>query len=127
MYEIYPADFFLCSASVFVSCIAASVINSAGFRGYNILANCVAVAIAVLVSAVCIGIVYTLDKKGKVKLLRKTIRKPFGMKPALIYVSVAVALLAVLTTLVFGYLLYCIAVACVVYFIIAIIYTVKLI
>lgn len=127
VYEIYAADFFLCSVAVFVCCIAASVINSAGFRGYNILANCVAVAIAVLVSAVCAGIVYKLDKDGKVKLLVKTVRKPFGMKPALIYAGISVSLLSVVATLIFGYLLYFIAAVCVVYFIIAIIYTVKLI
>ncbi len=126
VYEIYTVDFFVCSVAVVVSCIAASVINSAGFRGYNTLVNFIAAAISLLACAACSTVVYKLGKDRRIKFFGKTIKAPHGMKSALIYACIAVALLSVIGTLVFGHLLYFVAAACVIYFVTAIIYTVKL-
>lgn len=126
VYQIYAVDFFLCSVAVITGCLSASVINSAGFRGMNVPANCVAVALTLIAAVGCAWLTYQLEKNGKVQLFGKQIKKPAHMIPAAVYAGCAVALLAVLGVLLFGHLLYCVAVVCVVYFIIAIIYTVKL-
>ncbi|MBQ4556327.1 MAG: hypothetical protein IJA60_01600 [Clostridia bacterium] len=126
VYEIYAADFFLCSVAMIVSCIAAMVVNNAGFAGYNILANCIAVVVALAVSAVCAVAIYIMNRDGKLKVWGKVIRKPQGGSHILVYVGIAVAFVAVIATLILGYLLYCMAAACAVYAVIAIIYTVKL-
>ena len=126
VYEIYAVDFFLCSLSVVVGCLCASVINSSGFRGMNAVANSIAVALTVLVAAACAAVAYQLAKKGKVQIFGKRLKKPAHMMPAAVYVGCAVAVLAVIGTLLFGNLFYFAAAVCVVYFIVAIIYTVKL-
>lgn len=126
VYEIYAADFFLCSVAVITGCLSASVINSAGFNGMNVPVNCIAVALTLIATVGCAWVVYQLDKKGKLELFGKRLKKPMHMVPAAVYAGCAVSLLAVVGVLLFGHLLYCIAAVCVVYFIIAIIYTVKL-
>lgn len=126
VYEIYSMDFFLCSVSVIVSCLAASMINNAGFNGMNVLVNCVAVALSVLTAFACAALTWKLVTKKKVVLFGKVLKKTARMNPTAVYVCSAASALAVLAVLLFGYLLYCIAAVCVVYFITAIIYTVKL-
>lgn len=126
VYQIYAVDFFLCSVAVIVGCLSASVINAAGFRGMNVLVNCIAVALTLIASVGGAWLVYQMDKNGKVQLFGKLLKKPANMIPAAVYAGCAVSVLAVLGVLLFGHLLYCVAAVCVVYFIIAIIYTVKL-
>ena len=126
VYQIYAVDFFLCSVAVITGCLSASVINSAGFHGMNVPVNCIAVVLTLIASVGCAFAVYRLDKNGKFELFGKRLKKPAHMVPAAVYAGCAAAALAVFAALLFGHLLYCIAAVCVVYFIIAIIYTVKL-
>lgn len=127
VYEIYSVDFFLCSTAVIVGCLCASVINNAGFHGMNFAVNCIAVALTVIVAFACAAIANRLHKNGKIILLGKRVRKPANMNPIAVYVGCAAAVIVVVGTLLFGHLLYWAAAVCIVYFVFAIIYTVKLI
>ena len=126
VYQIYAVDFFLCTVAVVTGCLSASVVNSAGFNGMNVPVNCIAIALTLIASAGCAWLVYQMEKNGKAEIFGKCLKKPVHMVPAAVYAGCAVSLLAVLGVLIFGHLLYCVAAVCVVYFIIAIIYTVKL-
>ena len=121
VYEIYPVDFFICTASVVFGCIAAAMIGR-----ISIFVDIIFVLAHLLVVAACALVTVKLTKNGSVKIGRKKIKKPYGMIPLAICASVAVSLVALLGVLFFGHLLYFAAVACAVYFIVAIIYTVKL-
>ncbi len=123
VYEIYPVDFFICTAAVFSGCITAAVVNSPSF---TLIKDIAALLVYAAIMALCIAATYSLTKNGKIKLGKKKIKKPQGMLPLAVYACAAVSLLAALGVLFFGYLLYFVAAACVVYFIVAIIYTVKL-
>ncbi|MBQ6893725.1 MAG: hypothetical protein IJN48_05915 [Clostridia bacterium] len=124
VYEIYPVDFFICTALVFAGCIAAAAINS---HAFTLAKDCVALALYFVVLALCFVATIALMKNGKIKLGKKKIKKPYGMLPAAVFASAAVSLIAALGVFILGgYLLYFVAAACVVYFVIAIIYTVKL-
>lgn len=127
VYEIYAVDFFLCSVAMVVGCLSASVINSAGFNGMNVLVNCIAVALTLVASVGGAALVYLLHKHGKVMLCGTRLKKPRNMNLPAVFAGCAVSLVAVFGVLLFGHLLYWAAAVCVVYFIIAIIYTVKLI
>ena len=126
VYQIYPIDFFLCSVAVVVGCISASMINSAGFNGVNVLVNCFAVACTLAAAFGGSALVTLLAKHGKVTLCGVRLKKPRNMNALLVYIGCAAAVLAVFGVLVFGHLLYWAAAAIAVYFAIAIIYTVKL-
>lgn len=124
VYEIYPIDFFICTAAVFAGCITAVAVNS---HAFTLVKDCIAVVIYAAIVAACLYTAVCLVKNGKVKLGKKVVKKPRGMLPAAVVVSIAASVLGVLGVLLFGgYLMYFIAAACVVYFVIAIIYTVKL-
>lgn len=127
VYQIYAIDFFLCSVAVIVGCLSASVINNAGFSGMNVLVNCVAVLVTAGVAFVCATLTYKLTKEHKVTLCGRVFKRPARMNPLAVYAGCLAAVLAVLAVLLIGHLLYCIAAVCAVYFVIAIIYTVKLI
>lgn len=126
VYQIYAVDFFLCSVSVVVGCIAAAVVGSAGFANLYLLAAIPAVFAAIVAAAACIYVTFTLDRYGKMVILGKKIRRPIRMVPTAIYVAAAAALLGVLVSALVGYLLYCIAAVIAVYLVVAIIYTVRL-
>ena len=127
VYQIYALDFFLCSVAVIIGCLCASVINNAGFGGMNVLVNCMAVLVTLAVSFVCAALVYKFTKERKITVLGKVLKRPSRMNHLAVYVGCLAAVLTVFAALIFGHLLYCIAAACAVYFVIAIIYTVKLI
>ncbi len=124
VYQIYPVDFFISSVSVISGCIAATVMNN---HGVTLFKDLIIFAVYGAVMAICISVFAKLAKYGKVKFGTKTVRKPSGMINAAVLASFAASILVVLGVLVLGgYLMYLIAAACVVYFVIAIIYTVKL-
>lgn len=126
VYQIYAVDFFLCSVAVVTGCLAASVVSSAGFGTWKVLVTILAVLLSAAASAACMYIVARLDREGKIVLCGKKLKRPMRMVPAAVYTASAVAFAGVLVSLCFGYLLYCIAAIAVVYLIVAIIYTVKL-
>ncbi|MBE6679892.1 MAG: hypothetical protein E7598_05140 [Ruminococcaceae bacterium] len=124
VYQIYPVDFFICSVSVISGFIAATVMNN---QGVTLFKDLVVFAIYAAIMAICIGFFAKLAKGGKIKIGKNVVKKPRGMINAAVIASFAVSLIAVLGVLALGgYLMYFIATACVVYFVIAIIYTVKL-
>ena len=124
VYQIYPVDFFISSVAVISGCIAATVMNN---HGVTLFKDLVILAVYGVIIAICIGAFVKLVKDGKIRFGKKTVKRPHGMINAAVIVSFAVSLLAVLGALVLGgYLMYFVASACVVYFVIAIIYTVKL-
>ncbi len=125
VYQIYPVDFFICSVSVISGCIAATVMNN---HGATLFKDLVVFAIYGVVMALCIGAFAKLFTNGKIKVGKNTVKKPHGMMNAAVIISFVVSLMAVLGVIALGgYLMYLIAAACAVYFVIAIIYTVKLI
>ena len=125
VYEIYPVDFFICSAAVISGCISAAIVDS---HGVTIFKKCVVLVVYALVIAICTVILAKLIKNGKVKVGGRVVKKPRGMLTAAVCIGIAVSLLALIGTLALGgYLVYLVAAACVTYFVIAIIYTVKLI
>lgn len=121
VYEIYPVDFFICTASVFSGCITAILLGR-----ISVFVDVIAVMFHFAVVAACLFVTAKLVKKGSIKIGRKKIKKPYGMIPLAVYGCIAISLIALLGTLFFGHLLYFAAAACVVYFVVAIIYTVKL-
>ncbi len=124
VYQIYPVDFFISSVAVISGCIAATVMNN---HGVTLFKDLVILAIYGVIIAVCIAAFVKLAKDGKIKFGKNTVKRPHGMMNTAVVASVAVSLLAVLGALVLGgYLMYFVASACVAYFVIAIIYTVKL-
>ncbi|MBQ4150833.1 MAG: hypothetical protein IJC81_03405 [Clostridia bacterium] len=124
VYEIYPVDFFICSASVISGCIAAAIVSS---QGVNLFKDIVVLIVYGALMAILIGTFAKLMKGGKVKFGARVIKKPFGMLPLAVCISFAVSLIAVIGVLAAGgYLLYFAGAACVVYFVTAIIYTVKM-
>ena len=123
VYEIYPVDFFICTASVFAGCITAAVVDRPSI---TFVKDILVMAVYVAVVAICAIASYTLVKKGKIRFGKKTVKKPREMLFAAVIASIAVSLIAAFGVLFFGYLLYFVAAACVAYFVIAIIYTVKL-
>lgn len=123
VYEIYPVDFFISTAAVFGGCIAAAIIDR---PAVTLVKDCIILVLFLALIAVCAMAAYTLMSKGKIKIGKKTFKKPRGMLPAAVFTCLAVALAAVLGVLFVGYLLYFVVAACIVYFIFAIIYTVKL-
>ena len=124
VYEIYPVDFFICSAAVISGCISAAIVDS---HGLTLFKKCVVLIVYALVMALCAVIFTKLVKNGKFKIGEKTVKKPFGMSTVAVCIGFAVSLISVIGTLALGgYLIYLVAVACVTYFVIAIIYTVKL-
>lgn len=123
VYEIYPVDFFISTAAVFSGCIAAAIIDRPTI---TLIKDCFILVVFLALIAVCTVAAYTLLRKGKIKIGKKTVKRPRGMLPVAVFICIAAALVAVLGVLFFGYLLYFVAAACIVYFIFAIIYTVKL-
>lgn len=124
VYHIYPVDFFISSVAIISGCIAATVMNN---HGVTLFKDLVILALYGVIIAICIAAFAKLAKDGRIKFGKKTVKRPHGMIDAAVAVSVAASLLAVLGALVLGgYLMYFIATACIVYFVIAIIYTVKL-
>ena len=127
VYEIFSVDFFASSVAAVVACIAATIINSSGV---SLAAAPFVKVLCVLASAVCsIGgayFVYRLVTDKRINIFGRKIRKPLHCVPAAVYTVFAVSLATVIASLIFGYLLYCIAVIAVVYFVATIIYTVKL-
>ncbi len=125
VYQIYPVDFFLCSVSVFSGCIAATIINN---HGVTLLKDIIVLAVYATIMAVAIFAFVKLVSDGRIRLGARTVKKPHGMMAPAVVASFAVSLLTVLLVLALGgYLMYLVAASCVVYFIVAIIYTVKLI
>lgn len=124
VYEIYPVDFFLCTALIFAGCITSAAINS---HAFTLVRDIIALVIYAGIFAACAYTAFGFIKNGKIKFGKKVVKKPRGMLSAAVAVSALVSLVNVLGVLSFGgYLLYFIAASCVVYFVIAIIYTVKL-
>ena len=126
VYQIYAVDFYLCSVAAVVGCLAASVVSSAGFGAWKILVSIAAVLLSALASAACVYVVARLEKERKFELFGQKIVRPIHTVPAATYAVAAVSFAAVLAALCFGYLLYCIAAIAVVYVVVAILYTVKL-
>ena len=123
VYEIYPVDFFISTVAVFGGCIAAAIIDR---PTVTLAKDCIILVLFLALLVVCAMAAYTLISKGKIKLGKKTVKRPRGMLPAAVFTCLAVALAVVLSVLFVGYLLYFVVAACIVYFIFAIIYTVKL-
>ena len=123
VYEIYPVDFFISTAAVFAGCIVAAVIDRPDI---TLVKDCVILVVYFALIAVCALAAYTLINKGKIKIGKKTVKRPRGMLGAAVYTCIAASIAMVLGVFFLGYLLYFVAAACIVYFIFAIIYTVKL-
>ncbi len=127
VYEIFSLDFFACSVAAVVACIAAALINSAGVTAPMAP---VVYTLCVLASALAsfggAYFVYRLFTDKRITVFGKKIKKPLHCVPAAVYTVFAVSFATVIASLIFGYLLYCIALIAVVYFVAAIIYTVKL-
>ncbi|MBQ8836882.1 MAG: hypothetical protein IJ002_05185 [Clostridia bacterium] len=124
VYEIYPVDFFFSTALIFAGCITAAAVNS---HAFTLVKDIIAVVVFAVVAAAIVYATVCLVKNGKLKLGKKVIKKPYGMLPAAVIASAVAAAVSVLGVLFLGgYLMYFIAVAGIVYFVLAIIYTVKL-
>lgn len=127
VYEIYAFDFFLCTASMVVSCVCAAAVNYAGFgANARLFVTIAAIAVAVALCAVCETIVYKLNANGKLRIGKEVVKKPAGGTHPLVYVSIAAAALATVAIAFLGFTLYFIGAVCAIYFIVAIIYTIKL-
>ena len=128
VYEVYSIDFFACSVSAVVASISAALVTSAGVApSMRILTD---VLVTVVCAAVTLGGAYFVNRlytERRITFLGAKYRKPQQVSPAAIYAVFAVSILAFVTALVFGYLLYCIAAVSVAFLIAALIYTVKLI
>lgn len=124
VYEIYAVDFFLFSVVTVVGAIAASLVGSSAFRGYETLVTVAALA-AVLIAVVS-HIAGNLEKNGTAPFVGKKIIAPAGMRALNAYIGCGAALLAVLGVVCFGHALWFIAALAVVYLVFGIIYTVKL-
>ena len=126
VYEIYAVDFFLFSVVTVVGAIAASLVGSSAFRGYEAVVTVAALA-AVLIAIVVVSyIAGNLEKNGTAPFVGKRIIAPAGMRALNAYIGCGAALLAVLGVVCFGHALWFIAALAVVYLIFGIIYTVKL-
>lgn len=126
VYEIYAFDFFLCTLSTVVGCVSAAAVSAGFGEMYKSAVNITAIAISAVVSVLCFVLVYRLNANGKLKFGKSVVKKPSGGTHPLIYVGIVASLLVAAFAVFFGHLLYCIAAVCVIYFINAIIYTVKL-
>ncbi len=127
VYEIFSVDFFAASFAAVVASISAAIITSAGVPAsvaFIVKALCVLASAAASVGGAYF--VYRLVADRRINLLGRKIRKPLHCVPAAVYTVFAVSFAAVIAALIFGYLLYCIAVIGVVYFVATIIYTIKL-
>ena len=124
VYEIYPVDFFISSVAVISGCLAATVATAQNATAFK---KAVVLIVYAFVMAVCVCAFAKLFKNGKLKIGTRTVKKPHGMLTAAVCICLAVSLVCFIGALLLsGYFLYCMAAACIVYFIIAIIYTVKL-
>lgn len=123
VFEIYPVDCFISTAAVFSGIISVMLIDNVHF---GIFKDILVLAAYAVIIAACIYALLSLVKNGKVKLGKKKIKKPRGMLAVAVAVCIVMSLLTVLGVLFFGNLIYFAAAASVVYFIVAIIYTVRL-
>ncbi len=126
VYQVYGVDFYLASVAVVACCLAATVLRGADFGMWQIPVSILAVLIALAASAFAIYVTSALFARGKLTVGGKKLKRPTHMVPTAIYATVAVSVVALAAAALIGHLLYCIAVAAVVYLIVAIIYTVKL-
>ena len=127
VYEIYAFDFFVCTASMVVSCVCAAAINYAGFgANTRLYVTIAAIVVAVALGAVCETILYKLNANGKIRIGKEVVKKPAGGTHPLVYIGIAAAALAPVAIAFLGFTLYFIGAACAIYFIAAIIYTAKL-
>lgn len=125
VYQVYGVDFYLCSVAVVACCLAAVTAHS-DFGAWQIPAVVFAVLIAAAAAFLAIYVTVRLARDGKLTLLGRKLRRPMRTVPAAVCVATAVAVLGLAAALLVGHLLYCIAVIAVVYLVVAIIYTVKL-
>ena len=123
VYEVYSVDCFICTATVFSGIISAMLIDNANF---GIFKDILVLAVFAVILYACIYVTVKLVKNGKVKLGKKKIKKPQGMLTAAVAACIAMSVITVLGVLFLGNLLYFAAAAGVLYFIVAIIYTVRL-
>ncbi len=127
VYQIFSVDFFACSLSAVVACISAALINGAGVTvGMKPFVAVLAVLASALASAGGGYFVYKLYSQKRITVLGRRYRRPQRCVPAAVYTVMGVSFVTVLASLIFGYLLYCIAAIAIVYVVAAIIYTVKL-
>lgn len=123
VYEVYSVDCFVCSAAIFSGIISAMLIDNANF---GIVRDILVLIVYAAIIAACTLFTVKLVKNGKVKIGKKKIKKPQGMLSAAVAICIAVSVITVLGVLISGSLLYFAAAASAVYFIVAIIYTVRL-
>ena len=126
VYEIYAVDFFLFSVVTVVGALAASLVGSPAFRGYETLVTALSLAAVLLAIAVVSYIAGSLEKNGVAPFVGRKIIAPAGMRALNAYIGCGAALLAVLGVICFGHALWFIGALAVVYLAFGILYTVKL-
>lgn len=126
VYEIYAVDFFLYTVVTVVGGMAASLVDSAAFRGREVLIAAFALGATLVAVAVVSYLAGCLEKQGTAPWVGKKLIAPAGMKALNAYIGCGVALLAVLGAVCLGHVMWFIAVLAVIYLVFAIVYTVKL-
>lgn len=124
VYQVFDVDFYLASVAVVASALAQAIFGAA-FGFWQIPVSVLAALVALAAAVLAVTVTLTLARAGKMVLFGKKLRRPMHTVPAAI-VAVAAASVVTLAAALFLPLLWCIAALAVVYLIVAIIYTVKL-
>lgn len=124
VYQVYGVDFYLASVAAVTAALAQAIFGGA-FGVWQIPVCILASLAAFAAAALAVYVTRTLSREGKLTLFGKKLQRPLRMVPAAIYAVVAVSVLAMVAGI-FLPLLYCVAAIALVYLVVAIIYTVKL-
>ena len=124
VYQVFGVDFYLASVAAVASAITATVYG-ASFGAWQIPVSALATLIALAAAVFAVYVSAVFDKRDRVVLGAFKLRRPQHTVPLAIFAVAAVSVLAMLASILLP-LIWCVAAIALVYVVVAIIYTVKL-